>query len=38
LIWRVTGVRRSRRAMHDVATTLERGEEPSVEGRAGESA
>lgn len=38
LSWRVKGVRRSRRAMHDVATTLERGEEPSVEGIAGESA
>lgn len=37
LSWRVTGVRRSRRALHEVATTLERGEEPSVEGIAGKS-
>ena len=37
LSWRVRGVRRSGRAMHEVASRLKRGEEPLVNGIAGTS-
>lgn len=35
LAWRVRGVRRSRRAMRDVATALARGVTPAVDGIPG---